>query len=277
MNLIRYVWTHPYPESIRRLFLPLIQPFTSGLEKRPLSNHSFRIRCIAVSLVTFFALVFLTKDANPLSYFIDIPIFDLASIQADANNNQFAPYIYLFSSSILAAICLWLIRNIIFHGMDESLLTINGFLFAIMSVFVTALMAIPSENFTLYLTNHFLSNIEGAGLASSIALGLILNFTLYFAIKDSFSAILSSAIAIMLIPFIQSFIPNYFITLLTISLLLMIIQEILDKTGLWDGFTAFCAKWFYTPKYFIRLGFWFIWVILLAMSWALSSKNHRED
>lgn len=277
MNLIRYIWTHPYPESIKRLFLPLIQHFTTGLEKRPLSNLSFRIRCIVVSLVTFVVLVFLTKDANPLSYFIDIPIFDLASIQADANNNQFASYIYLFSSSILAAICLWLMRNIIFHGMDESLLTINGFLFAIMSVFVTALMAIPSENFTLYLTNRFLSNVEGVGLASSVALGLILNFTLYFAIKDSVSAILSSAIAIMLIPFFQIFIPNHFVTLLTISLLLMIIQEILDKTGLWDAFTAFCAKWFYTPKYFIRLGFCFIWVILLVMSWALSSKNHRKD
>lgn len=102
--------------------------------------------------------------------------------------------------------------------------------------------------------------MENSGaLIGIIIISLVLNFILYFTLQDSVSAILSSAISIELIVLFrqqfQEIILNELVFLIVISIISRIILEILEMTGIWEKIAAFCAKWFYTLKYIVKLAF----------------------
>ena len=277
MNPLRYFWNNPYPESI---MWPVVQGFrklSSHMEEKPISDRRYRVQCVVISLITFVALFLLTGTKNPLEFFIDIPIYNLAEFNRSVGGDEYALFIYMFSSAILISISIYLVRLFLFNAKEESFFTVNGLFFFVMTVFISAVVDVPVKKIAYAFSVSTLLEIEAMDIVGLILLGLALNFTLYFVMQDSFTAILSSAISVELImlfqKWFQQFITNRMALILIVSLLMRIFLELLDKIGAWRPIVAFCAKWFYTPKYIIKLAFCYILIPLLIISGGVHKKK----
>lgn len=280
MNPFKYFWNHPYPESV---MWPIVQGFrsiASYMEKNPISNRKYRIQCVVISAVAFLALFLLTGTKNPFEFFVDIPIYDLVEFNRNVGGDEYALYTYMFSSAIFVAVGIYLIRLFLFHAREDRFFSVNGIFFFVMSVFISALISIPVQRLSYAFSSSFLLDIEAMQTAGCIILGFALNFALYFAMQDSFSAILSSAVGVELIMIFQErfqqFIPNRFVLLLLVSLILRVLLEVLDLIGMWRPIVDFCAKWFYTPRYVIKLTFFIITILLFLLSRG-DDKGKKRD
>ncbi len=203
MNPIKYIWTNPYPEAILWPITQLFKRISVYMEKKPISDRRYRIQCLVISVVSFLMLFLLTGTENPLEFFVDIPIYDLSDFNTLVGGDDYALLTYMIGGAIVAAVTIYLIRLFLFNGKEFSLYSVNGICFEITTVFVTALLDIPIQKLAYTYAMTWLPSIEGKDEIGIFILGLTLNFALYFVIQDSFSAILSSALALELIMFFQ--------------------------------------------------------------------------
>lgn len=235
MNPLRYFWNNPYPESI---MWPVVQGFrklSSHMEEKSISDRRYRVQCVVISLITFVALFLLTGTKNPLEFFIDIPIYNLAEFNRSVGGDEYALFIYMFSSAMLISISIYLVRLFLFNAKEESFFTVNGLFFFVMTVFISAVVDVPVKKIAYAFSVSTLLEIEAMDIVGLILLGLAL--------------------------------------LLIVSLLMRIFLELLDKIGAWRPIVAFCAKWFYTPKYIIKLAFCYILIPLLIISGGVHKKK----
>lgn len=261
---------------------PVVQIFrgmASYMEKKPISNRRYRIQCSAISIASFLTLFLLTGIKNPLEFFVDIPIYDLVEFHHNVGGDEYALYTYMFLSAICTAVGIYLLRLFLFHAREDNFFSVNGISFFVMTVFVSALISIPVQRLAYAFSSTLLLDIEAMKTMGLIILGFALNFALYFAMQDSFSAILSSAVGVELImifqEWFQKFIPNRLVLLLVVSLMLRVLLEVLDLIGMWKPIVDFCAKWFYTPKYIIKLTFFIITILLFLVSWGGNKEKKK--
>ncbi len=280
MNPLKYFWNNPYPESIMWPVVHGFRQLSLHMEKKSISDKRYRVQCIVISVIAFIALFLLTGTKNPLEFFVDIPIYDLTEFNARVNGDEYALFTYMFSSAIFIAIGIYLIRLFLFHAKEESFFTVNGLFFFIMTVFVSALIDVPVKKLAYHFSVGALLDIEAMETLGLVILGLALNFSLYFVMQDSFTAILSSAISVQMImlfqKWFQNFITNRLILLLAVSLILRVFLEILDKIGIWKPLVAFCAKWFYTPRYLIKFVFFFMTILMFFIVWDEGKREKRK-
>lgn len=281
MNPIEYFWNNPYPESIMWPVVRGFRQLSSHMEKKPISNKRYRVQCIVISVIAFVALFLLTGTKNPFEFFVDIPIYNLAEFNASVGGDEYALFTYMFSSAIFISISIYLIRLFLFNAKEEGFFTVNGLFFFVMTVFISALVDVPVKKLAYSFSVGTLLDIEAMATLGIVILGFALNFTLYFVMQDSFTAILSSAISVELImlfqQWFQSFITNRFVLLLVVSLVMRVFLEILDKIGVWKPVVAFCAKWFYTPKYVVKLVFFIVMIVLFLATLSRRKGENKND
>lgn len=278
MNPITYFWNNLYPESVLWPIVKFFRYLSSYMESKRISDKRYTVQCIVISAAAFSALFLLTGTKNPLEFFVDIPIYDLAEFHALVNGDEYALFAYMFSSAIFASMGIYLLRLFLFHAKEYSFFSVNGFLFSVMGTFVSALIDVPVQKLVYAFSQGTIPEMEGKGLTGIIILGLTLNFAAYFAIQDSFTAILSSAVGIELIMIFQGwfqrFTSNRLALLLAVSLLLRLFLEILEKLEAWRPIVGFISKWCYTPRYVIKVAFFAVSIILFL---ALRGSKRREE
>lgn len=285
MKGIKNWWNNPYPECIAGPIFRWFHRIEAKRAENVLSDREYRLRCIIIFGVAFVILWLLTGQMNPFEFLVDIPISDLEEFSSSVNGNQYASLTYLLFNALAVMVCLYFIKLFIFNAKEDTFFSINGFFFYIMSLMVSALITIPVREITYYVFTNFdldIGQMENSGpLIGIIIISLILNFILYFTLKESVSAILSSAISIELIVVFQKrfqeIIPNELVFLIVISIISRIILEILEMTGIWEKIAAFCAKWFYTLKYIVKLAFIIVFIIFYFYALINRKTDEKES
>ena len=272
MNMLKYFWNNPYPESILRPILFKLDCVFSPWKRKTLPNKKYRIQCIFISVLALSILFFISGVQNPLIFFVDIPILDINEFATIVEGNENVLLIYMIMGSATVAFGLYLIRLFLFHGKEYKFFSINGILFSMMTVFVSAVIDFLFKKVTYiwFLTTEFPN--DSMSIPGLIVLGVVLNFTLYFVLEDTFMTITASYCAIWLLIFFQDYfmfiVPARLVSLLLLTFLIKVVLWLLTIIKIWPYFANLCKKWFYTPKYIFKMT-----MIIFTIGLALALPN----
>lgn len=280
MNFFKRLWNNPYPELLVAPLIRFFHRIECQRQENTLSDREYRFRGLIISGVAFVILWLLTGQRNPLEFLVDIPITDLEEFSMSVNGNEYIVTIYFLGNALVLIVCLYFIKLFVFNAKEYTLFSVNGFLFYIMSLLVSTLVTIPVREITYdFYINHgtIIGRIEsGETIIGLIMIGLILNFILYFTLKDSVSAIFSSAISIELIILFQKYFQEKtsieIFYLVAVSIITRFFLEILERIGVWKWLGALLVKWFYTLKNIVKLAFCVITIIF----WFYSLTNNKR-
>lgn len=279
MKAITYFWNHPYPESI---LWPVVRGFdhlSRLMEQKRLSKMRYNIQCVVISLLAFALLFFLAGIGNPLEFFVDIPVYSMEEFYAQVDRNYSALLTYIILNAVAVAVVLYLIKLFLFRSEEYSFFSGSGLLFFVMSVFVSALIDIPVQEAVSSLARGPLRQMEEGGFGVSIAiLILALNFAAYFVLQDTCSMIFSMYVSVGVITAFQGWftqpIEHEFVFLLLLSALICILLEGLNRLNVWRPIVNFIDKWFYTPKYILKVTL-FVGFFYIAIPLALSKRRRN--
>lgn len=270
MKILDFFWNNPYPESLFGFIIRKFNNVLTTVATKQISEKKDRIDCLIIAALAFAGLFFLTGLKNPTELLVDIPIYDCAEFPMNTDAEQHIFWFYIFLSAILIAAAVYLIQIFILHVREEKLLSINGFLFFIMTITVSAFIDEFVKWFVFYIPSRELFYEITQSIEGAIIVGFIFNIILYFIMQDMFTALFASILGVSFVDIFQSqfqeFVPDKVMLLIVVSFVLKIIIGILDKIGVWNGIMKFCAKMFYTPKYIVRLAFAVVYVLMWIIS-----------
>lgn len=280
MKYIAYFWNHPYPDTLLWPLRKLAAALSGRAKAHPVSDAQYRGRCAALSAAALVLLFFLTGAQNPLAFFVDIPVYNWVEFSRLSGGDEYALYLYVFFSAIAASAAVFLLRICLLGARECSFFSVNGVCFFVAGVLIAAVLDVPIQPLAIAFSRGVFAPLALQGETGLLILGAMLNFFAYFAMQDSFAAVLASAVGIQMVLFFSDFFPqfaaNRLVLFVAISLLLRIFLEALDRAGLWAPLVRFVAKWFYTPRYVVKI-VWFILRIGLFPILPKRPKKREED
>ncbi len=270
MKILDFFWNNPYPESLFGFIIRKFNNVLTTVATKQISDKKYRIDCLIIAALALAGLFILTGLKNPAELLVDIPIYDWAESPMNTDAEQHVFWFYIFLSAILIAATVYLIQIFILHVREEKLLSINGFLFFIMTITVSAFIDELVKWFVFYIPSRELFDEITQSIEGAIIVGFIFNIILYFIMQDMFITLFASILGVSLVDIFQSqfqeFVQDKLMLLIVVSFVLKIIIGILDKIGVWNGIMKFCVKMFYTPKYIVRLAFAIVYVLMWIIS-----------
>lgn len=250
---LRFFWNNPYPESMMWVFFYPFRKRAIQYETQPVSNFRYRVVCFAAILISMVLLVLVYgTQQNMLEFFVDMPFHDGVSFSKLVDSNENVTYLYEFMSPLAIAITVYLIKLFGLHGKEDKIFSINGILFALMTVFSAALVDYYTQQLVLWFYHYVYPILEAGDGTGLSAFEWGLSIILCFVIQDTVSMIMSAYVSMYVIRLLGTqflaLIPSTLALFLLVTVVLHFIIFILERIGLWRRFVKL-LKCFYVPKY----------------------------